>query len=647
MAVGCSSSGASNAAPTVTVVEPSAASVVAPGTTVQIDYVDSDVGDVALTTIYADRDGDLETTADQFVIAADQPDGDGAPQSVMWDTTGYPSGTYHVIAETDDGVNAPVLAEAGGTVAINAPPTVSVTAPTADGEVRAGATVHVTYVDNDVDDGALTDLYADVDGDPGTAGDRLVIGLAVPEQNGSPQTAMWDTTAVPTGTYHICAVTNDSVNGAVTAVGSGTVTVYNPGNAIELLGDGGYVEFPEALIGDRDTFTIEFWIKPSWPQVTGAPNPWRNSVYSESAVPEGGRHHVQILSEDPTIPGHDRGSLSCEYWPPDGPPGVFSQPLFEARWQHVAVVSDQGWLRIYVDGALHHEGAAQAYLGANPTVFRIGAHQNVWGRFVLDELRVSSTARYAANFEPRLVLAADADTLNLWHFDETGGATVSDATGNAADGTLSATVARVPADRFTVSSLFDNFEDGTIDTALWEVLYPFAGSNATETGGTLDLSLRPYVATVDEWLPSADVPLVVEFDWTVASSTSHLNLQTRCDATWYGTYAEAANAVGVNFSVQGGLVWGYTVVDTVGGGVPGIDFGDHPFTFTPGTTYRIRLEDDGSSLRVFVDDMTTPLAEGTTSLTFAVNRVVFYNRELGSGADKFDNFRIAGVRSVP
>ena len=87
------------------------------------------------------------------------------------------------------------------------------------------------------------------------------------------------------------------------------------------------------------------------------------------------------------------------------------------------------------------------------------------------------------------------------------------------------------------------------------------------------------------------------------------------------------------------------MVDTVGGGVPGIDFGSHPFAFVPGATYRIRLEDDGSTLRVFVNDMTTPFAEGTTSLAFAVNRVVFYNRELGSGADKFDNIRISGVRS--
>jgi len=313
LAIGCSSSAATNAPPTVTVVEPSVASVVAPGAAVQIEYVDSDVTDVALTTIYADRDGDLATTADQYLIEADRADGDGASQSVIWDTTGCQAGTYHVIAVTDDGTNAPVVAEASGMVEVNSPPVVSVAAPAADSEVRAGTMVQVTYVDDDLDDVALTDLYADVDGDLGTTNDRIAIGLAILEQNGAAQSVMWDTTGASSGTYSIFAVTSDSVNPAVTASGSGRVTVINTGNAIELLGDGGYVEFPQALIGDRTTFTIEFWIQPSWPEVVGAPNPWRNSVYSESAVPQGSRHHIQILSEDPTIQGHDRGSLSCEY----------------------------------------------------------------------------------------------------------------------------------------------------------------------------------------------------------------------------------------------------------------------------------------------------------------------------------------------
>jgi len=218
--------------------------------------------------------------------------------------------------------------------------------------------------------------------------------------------------------------------------------------AIELLGDGGNVEFAEALIGDRTTFTFEFWIKPHFPPVPDAPNPLGNIVYSEDAEPEGVRNVFQILNEDPTIPGHELGALAVLAWPPIGSPELFSRPLTEGVWQHVAVVSDGGWLSVYVNGEFHDEGAAQGYRGAEPTTFRIGVSgDRVFGRFLIDEIRVSSTARYTRNFRPRVVLAADADTLSLWHFDEAVGDTTHDASGNHSDGVLSATVVRVVADR--------------------------------------------------------------------------------------------------------------------------------------------------------------------------------------------------------
>ena len=219
--------------------------------------------------------------------------------------------------------------------------------------------------------------------------------------------------------------------------------------AIELLGDGSYIEFVAPLVGDRATFTIEFWIKPSWPPINGANNPWRNAIYIETNLVDGERNFVQILSEDPTVAGHSLGSVSCEYWPPTGPPGVFSQPVSEQVWQHVAVVSDQSLLRIYIDGVLHDEGPAQGLLSSfrEPTIFRIGSVGNVFGRYVIDELRISTTARYSADFTPPRVHALEADTLSLWRFDETPGRTTSDAAGNELDGILSPTVIRVLSDR--------------------------------------------------------------------------------------------------------------------------------------------------------------------------------------------------------
>jgi hypothetical protein len=645
LAAGCGGGGG-NVTPTVSFLEPAVAAVVAPGASVQIEYVDSDPDDIALTTLYADRDGDLATTGDQITIEADRPDRDGAPQSVLWDTTGYAPGTYHVLAVTDDGTGEAVTATASGTLRLDAAPTVTVSGPAADVTVRAGGSIRVDYADDDVDDVAQTTLYADEDGDPATTGDRIAIGTARPEQGGAPQSVDWDTTGTPTGSYFLVAVSDDGYAPAVTSVAPGKVMVYNPGNAIELLGDGGHIAFAEALIGDRSTFTFECWIKPTWPPVDGAPNPFHNILYGETYALDGVRHQIEILSEDPTISGQVLGAVGCIYWVSPDLPEAYSHPVHENQWQHLAVVSDSGWLRIYVDGVLHDEGPAQSYAGPVPNLFRIGNNfDRTFGRYVIDEVRVSSTARYASNFVPGAVLEADGDTLSLWHFDETQGADVVDAAGNMSAGSLTPTATRVVADRsaLAAATITDDFEDGVIDPQLWEVFLPFGGSSATESGGTLNLTQRPYIASVDEWIPTPAVPLAVEFDWTPASSISHLNLLMRSDANWQGTYAEAANGVGLNFSVDADLVWGYTAVDGVGGGV-GIDFGDHPYTFTAGQAYRIRLESDGTTLRVFVDDMTTPLAEGTATLTFPTNRVVFYNREIGSGPDRFDNIEITGLR---
>jgi hypothetical protein len=413
---GCSSS-ADNADPTISILEPSAPMLSAPGSTLQIDYVDDDSDDMALTSLYADIDGDLATTNDQIAIELDRPDGDGAAQSVMWDTTGVASGAYTILAVTADGSNAPASASAAGVVTINVPPTVSVTGPASDVRAVSGSMVPLDYSDNDPDDSAVTDLFADADGDLTTTNDQFVIATGRPELDGASQIVDWDTTGVPVGSYSILIVVSDGTFSPVQAASAGKVIV------------------------------------------------------------------------------------------------------------------------------------------------------------------------------------ADA--------------------------------------------ISDDFGDGVIDSALWEVLRPFAGSDATESGGSLNLSARPYVATVDEWNPSAEVPLEVEFDWTPGTSISHLNLLTRSDATWAGQYAESSGGVGVNFSVQEGSFWGYSTQGT--GVVSGMDFGANTYSFVPGTTYRIRLVDDSKSLSLFIDDMNTPVAVGTIADVFTTNRVVFYNREFGA-VDAFDNFRISGLR---
>ena len=84
------------------------------GAVVEVRYTDSDTDDVALTWLFADRDGTRDTTGDQHLIAAARPE--GPSQTVRWDTTGVEFGTYTILGQTWDGTNPPALRTATGRV---------------------------------------------------------------------------------------------------------------------------------------------------------------------------------------------------------------------------------------------------------------------------------------------------------------------------------------------------------------------------------------------------------------------------------------------------------------------------------------------------------------------------------------------------
>jgi hypothetical protein len=114
-------------------------------------------------------------------------------------------------------VLALVMAGCGGSDGdSNKAPTLSFTAPPADVDVQAGAQVPITYADDDAEnDPAVTTLYADLDGNLGTAGDQILLDANRPHSSGADQSVMWNTTGVAEGSWWIIAVTNDGQNGDV------------------------------------------------------------------------------------------------------------------------------------------------------------------------------------------------------------------------------------------------------------------------------------------------------------------------------------------------------------------------------------------------------------------------------------------------
>ena len=98
-------------------------------------------------------------------------------------------------------------------------------------------------------------------------------------------------------------------------------------------------------------------------------------------------------------------------------------PLQVGRWTHVAFVYSHGSGSLFVDGVLH---ASMAMREPIPTVgvdLHIGRDSTAARYYfdgLIDEVRLSSVARYDSYVVPQTRLLADQDTIALWTFDGEG-----------------------------------------------------------------------------------------------------------------------------------------------------------------------------------------------------------------------------------
>src|SRR5207249_5143700 len=96
------------------------------------------------------------------------------------------------------------------------------------------------------------------------------------------------------------------------------------------------------------------------------------------------------------------------------------------RPYHLAGVFTGKELLLFVDGKLisRKEGEFQRFKDASNAVFG----ESWLG--LIDEVRISQTARYDKDFTPAKRFEPDADTLALYHFDEGSGDVLKDSSGN-------------------------------------------------------------------------------------------------------------------------------------------------------------------------------------------------------------------------
>ena len=109
-------------------------------------------------------------------------------------------------------------------------------------------------------------------------------------------------------------------------------------------------------------------------------------------------------------------------------------------WHHYAGVydPDSGEARIYLDGQERTTEALTSPVEPGTEALRIGIDWDLGCAMegVIDEVRISRGVRYSGAFSPEVVLAADADTLALYHLDAYTGDVAYDHSGNGHHGEI-------------------------------------------------------------------------------------------------------------------------------------------------------------------------------------------------------------------
>ncbi|MCE9607620.1 MAG: DUF1080 domain-containing protein [Planctomycetia bacterium] len=164
---------------------------------------------------------------------------------------------------------------------------------------------------------------------------------------------------------------------------------------------------------------------------------------------------------------------------------LFGPPVSADRWTHLAYVVDAGESRLFVDGKLVKKQTGSS-TPSNAAKFdgtwigseRLGGFPSRYDGKI-DEIRVSSTARYVVDFEPDERFAPDANTLALYHCDEGSGTELLDSSGHGRHGQIIGTTwvrsgttpaaAEAPASSAGVVRLFNGVDltDWTGRPGVW------------------------------------------------------------------------------------------------------------------------------------------------------------------------------------
>jgi hypothetical protein len=264
--------------------------------------------------------------------------------------------------------------------------------------------------------------------------DAVTYGFAW-ELGGSPtglagDTLPWDETEP--GDFWTCVVTPNDGEGDG-AAGAATVQVTAGCASLDLdPASPGAVVIPDdpALRLGTGNFTVEAWVR-----AEGFGSGESTTIASKRGGTSGDGWHFGIGGVQTSAIGKpvflvsDLASSSA----------IGSQQLATQTWTHVAVTYGSGIATLWLNGLNVGSASVPQPSAGTAADLALGADATTGG-FVwngqIDDVRISDVVRYSSTFVPASQLAADADTVAWWGFEEAGGAVARDLSGAGFDGAL-------------------------------------------------------------------------------------------------------------------------------------------------------------------------------------------------------------------
>ncbi len=200
-----------------------------------------------------------------------------------------------------------------------------------------------------------------------------------------------------------------------------------------------YAQVPDTLMNGLNTFTVEGWIKTT--DMNTSSTYWQHPTFFGTASPGGNSGDFGVSSQ---------GGYLYMWTGMNGGENYVQTKAFvsDNKWHHIAASANGTAVRLFADGVL--TDSLPISRGLNTAGYpltmmalyapEIGSANNsvyFYHAGELDEVRLSNTTRYTADFTPAASpFSTDANTLALYHFDGCSGPFTADASGNNKNASL-------------------------------------------------------------------------------------------------------------------------------------------------------------------------------------------------------------------